>query len=85
MNDSSKVINFPIDTPVTDTMENSPLISSILNVDEYKNLYHSYLNNIVNNYINSGYFKNKINYLNDLIYEYVKNDKTAFYSLTNII
>lgn len=81
MNDSSKVINFPIDTPVTDTMENSPLISSILNVDEYKNLYHSYLDNIVNNYINSGYFKNKINYLNDLIYEYVKNDKTAFYSL----
>ncbi len=81
MNDSSKVINFPIDTPVTDTMENSPLISSILNVNEYKNLYHSYLDNIVNNYINSGYFKNKINYLNDLIYEYVKNDKTAFYSL----
>ncbi|MFR4987379.1 MAG: CotH kinase family protein, partial [Lachnospirales bacterium] len=81
MNDSSKVINFPIDTPVTDTMENSPLISSILNVNEYKNLYHSYLDHIVNNYINSGYFKNKINYLNDLIYEYVKNDKTAFYSL----
>ncbi len=81
MNDSSKVINFPIDTPVTDTMENSPLISSILNVNEYKNLYHSYLDNIVNNYINSGYFKNKINYLNDLIYEYVKNDKTAFYNL----
>ncbi len=85
INDASKVVNFPIDTPVTDSMENSPLISSLLNIEEYKNLYHSYLNDIVNNYVNNRYFENKINYLNELIYEYVKNDKTSFYTLDEYI
>ena len=76
---------FTIDTLVTNSMENSPLISSLLNIEEYKNLYHSYLNDIVNNYVNNGYFENKINYLNELIYEYVKNDKTSFYTLDEYI
>lgn len=80
MNDSSKVINFPIDTPVTDSMENSPLISKLLEVDEYKELYHNYLNDIVNTYINSGYYEKQIEKLNKLISSYVKNDATAFYT-----
>ena len=81
MNSGEKVINFPIDKPVTDTMENSPLISKLLEIEEYKNLYHSYLNKIVKEYINSGIFENKINTLNNLIYDYVENDKTAFYTI----
>ena len=81
MNSGEKVINFPIDKPVTDTMENSPLISKLLEIEEYKNLYHSYLNKIVKEYINSGIFENKINTLNNLIYYYVENDKTAFYTI----
>ena len=78
MNSSQKVINFPIDEPVTDTMENSPLISKLLEVDEYKNLYHTYLNQIVEEYVNSGIYENKINTLNKLIYDYVAIDDIAF-------
>ena len=81
MNSSQKVINFPIDEPVTDTMENSPLISKLLEVDEYKNLYHTYLNQIVEEYVNSGIYENKINTLNKLIYDYVAIDDIAFYTL----
>ncbi|MDE6182759.1 MAG: CotH kinase family protein, partial [Eubacteriales bacterium] len=81
MNSGERVINFPIDTPVTDTMENSPLISKLLEVEEYKELYHSYLNEIVENYVNNGTFENTINKMNNLIYNYVANDKTAFYTI----
>lgn len=81
MEDPSKAINFPIDSPVTDSMENSPLISKLLEVDEYKQLYHSYLETIVTGYINSGYFENTVNKLNNLIYDKVKNDATAFYTI----
>ncbi len=80
MNDASKVINFPIDTPVTDSMERSPLISKLLEVDEYKNLYHQYLNKLINNYIINSKFDNTISNLDNLISEYIKNDKTAFYT-----
>ena len=81
MSSGERVINFPIDAPVTDTMENSPLIAKLLEIEEYKELYHSYLNEILENYINNGIFEETINTLNDLIYDYVANDKTAFYTI----
>ncbi len=81
MNSGQDVVNFPIDEPVTDTMENSPLIAKLLEVDEYKELYHSYLNQIVEEYVNSGIYENKINTLNELIYDYVAIDDVAFYTL----
>lgn len=77
---ASSVINFPIDTPVTDSMENSPLISKLLEVPEYKTLYHEYLEQLVNDYIISGKFETAIESVNSLISEYVKNDATAFYT-----
>ncbi|WP_283592068.1 CotH kinase family protein [Clostridium butanoliproducens] len=80
MNDGKKAINFPIDSPVTDTLENSPLIAKLLEVSEYKELYHKYLNEIVTNYIDNGVFKSTINSLDNLIGNYVKNDATAFYT-----
>ena len=48
------IINFPIDAPVTDTMENSPLIAKLLEVPEYKELYHQHLEELVEGYLNSG-------------------------------
>lgn len=80
MSDGSKAINFPIDAPVSDTMENSPLISKLLEVDSYKDLYHQYLEKLVNEYINSGKYETSISKVNDLIADYVKNDATAFYT-----
>ncbi|MGG7143049.1 CotH kinase family protein [Clostridium nigeriense] len=76
---ASSAINFPIDTPVTDTTGNSPLIEKLLEVDEYKETYHKYLQEIVD-YVNDGTYENTINSVNSLISEYVKNDATAFYT-----
>ena len=76
---ASNAINFPIDSPVTDTSGNSPLIEKLLEVDEYKETYHKYLQEIVD-YVNDGTYENTINSVNSLISEYVKNDPTAFYT-----
>lgn len=78
--DGQTAINFPIDKPVTDTMENSPLISKLLEVEKYKETYHKYLNMIVTEYIDSDEYEASIDKINNLINEYVKNDPTAFYT-----
>lgn len=77
---NQKVINFPIDAPVTDSMEGSPLISNLLAVDEYKERYHKYLQQIRDEYINSGYFCEEINKVDKLISSYIEKDPTAFYT-----
>lgn len=80
MSDGGKAVNFPIDNPVSDTMENSPLISKLLEVDEYKALYHQYLEELIVKYISSGKYEAAISKVNDLIADYVKKDATAFYT-----
>lgn len=75
---TSTIINFPIDNPVSGALENMPLIGKLLEVDEYKELYHSYLNEIANNYFNSGYYAELVGKLDNLIGDYVKEDPTAF-------
>ena len=78
--DGQFAVNFPIDKPVSDTMENSPLISKLLEVDEYKEIYHRYLREIVSEYIQSGEYEATIDKIDNLINDYVKNDPTAFYT-----
>ncbi|WP_407647686.1 CotH kinase family protein [Clostridium brassicae] len=80
MNDSKKAINFPIDTPVTGNLEDAPLIGKLLEVDEYKKIYHDYLKKLVDEYFNNGKFEERINSLDNLISDYVKKDATAFYN-----
>ena len=80
VNNASSAINFPIDNPVSDTMENSPLISKLLEKEEYKKIYHQYLEDLVINYIKSGKYKASISKVNELIKEYVRNDPTAFFT-----
>lgn len=75
---TSTIINFPIDNPVSGTLENMPLIGKLLVVDEYKELYHSYLKEIADEYFNSGYYAELVDKLDNLIGDYVKEDPTAF-------
>lgn len=77
---ASDSINFPIDSPVSDDLEDNPLIAKLLEVDEYKDLYHQYLDDIVNNFINNGTYEALITKTDALISDYVKNDATAFYT-----
>lgn len=80
MNNSSEAINFPIDNPVTGDLSDAPLIGKLLEVDEYKEIYHDYLRKLATEYFNDGKFKETINNLDNLIGDYVKKDATAFYS-----
>lgn len=80
VNNASSAINFPIDNPVSDTMENSPLISKLLEKEEYKKIYHQYLEELVVNYVKSGKYKASISKVNELIKEYVRDDPTAFFT-----
>jgi spore coat protein H len=80
INDAGKAVNFPIDTPVTTNLSERPLIGKLLEVPEYKELYHKYLNQLVEDYFNSGKFENTVQKVDTLINNSVKNDATAFYS-----
>ena len=75
---TSSIINFPIDNPVSGNLEDMPLIGKLLEVDEYKELYHSYLQQIADEYFNSGYYDDLVNKLDSMINNYVKEDPTAF-------
>lgn len=78
---ASAAVNFPIDTPVSGIdLSERPIINKLLEVDEYKEKYHNYLQEILDGYFNNGKFDKKVDELNSLIGEYVKNDATAFFS-----
>ena len=75
----SSVINFPIDTPLSGVeMSSRPLIEKLFSNTEYLEKYHSYLQQLIDMYFSNGKFEGKINTLDALISNYVKNDATAF-------
>lgn len=76
---TSSVINFPIDTPVSGVeMSSRPLIEKLFANTEYLQRYHSYLQQLIDKYFANGQFEEKINALDTIISDYVKNDATAF-------
>lgn len=80
-NDATSAVNSPIDTPVSGTtLEARPFIGKLLEVEEYMDQYHSYLQQMVDEYFNSGLWEVRIAQIDALISEYVKNDATAFYT-----
>lgn len=77
---ASDVVNFPIDTPVSGvSLEDRPLLGKLLDVPEYMEMYHTYLQQIVDGYFNSGLFEQTVDSMNTLISSYVEADPTAFY------
>lgn len=78
INNAGQAVNFPIDTPVTTNLSDRPLIAKLLEVPEYKELYHKYLNQLVDSYITSGALETKVQQLDKLINSSVQNDATAF-------
>lgn len=78
---AESAVNFPIDTPVSGvSMEERPLISQLLSVPEYQEQYHAYLQEILDEYFNSGLFLSTIRTIDNLISPYIQNDPTAFYT-----
>lgn len=75
------MVNFPIDTPVSSgvNLSDRPMIDSLLTVDACKAQYHSYLKWIAEEFFGDS-FEKRVDAIDNLINEYVKNDPTAFYS-----
>lgn len=78
---AASAVNFPIDTPVSGVdMAERPMLSKLLEVEEYSDKYHEYLQQILDGYFNNGTFEGTVNSVDALIKDYVKNDASAFYT-----
>ena len=79
--DAESVVNFPIDTPVSEgiSLEERPLIGSLLEIPAYKEQYHTYLAYIAEEFFGESFSK-RVDRIDSLIGDYVESDPTAFYS-----
>lgn len=77
--DSTSMINFPIDSPVSggDT-DSRPMLAWIFADEKYTELYHEALSEFIANYFESGYFGEEIDLVTALISPYVEKDPTKF-------
>ncbi len=79
--EASDVVNFPIDTPVSGVdLEDRPLIAKLLEVPEYLEQYHSYLQEIMDGYFSDGKFEQKVEELNALIAGHIESDTSGFFT-----
>ena len=81
-----------IDEPTMGALADRPLIAVLLEQDEYRELYHSYVEEAISGMLGAGEFSERIETLEELIGEYVEADPTSFYtyeqhvdSLTNTV
>ena len=74
--DATSMINDAIDTPFSGTK----FFDALLENDEYRERYHAYLQQLVDEYVNGGRFDETYNRIRKQIDSLVENDPTAFYS-----
>jgi hypothetical protein len=72
----TSLINDPVDTPYDGT----DFFDALLTNREYSEIYHGYLERLVNEYVYGGRFDETYNRIRSQIDELVKNDPTAFYT-----
>lgn len=75
-----EAIKYLIDEPTTGSLSNYPLIETILNDDNFLSIYHSYLQELIDNYFDQDTFQVKVLELYQLIDNYVKTDTNSFYT-----
>ena len=86
IDDPTVLVNNPINTPnEKDVMFNRPLFHNLMLNNDYLKKYHSFYDDFLNEYIDSGYFKSKLNKTIKMITPYVKKDPTKFISYQDFI
>lgn len=81
MESATSLVNYPIDSPVSNgNVEDRPMIAWIFADEEYTELYHRYLSELISEFFNSGDFENMIDGVYDMISPYVEKDPTKFYT-----
>lgn len=77
-NDTTQLINSPIDTPTTMSMDSLPMISWIFADESYTQMYHDALDKLLTDYFESGMFAANFDSVVSLIGPYVEKDPTSF-------
>ena len=86
LDSATTLINSPIDSPLSSGSEDDrPFWGKLIQDEEYKELYHQYYEEFLNSYFESGYFEQKMFKLYSLLYSYVENDVSAFYTADEFI
>ena len=75
---ASNTINGSIDSPVSGSMDDRPMISWIFKSEEYTELYHKYFSEFIEDYFESGRFEEFIDATIEMISPYVEKDPTKF-------
>ncbi len=79
---ATSLINCGIDTPLSGATEDTrPMWAWITSNDEYLEKYHTYFNDLITNYFESGEFEKEIDRVYEMILPYVEKDVSAFYSV----
>lgn len=69
-----------IDEPTQGAVADRPLIAKLLEVEEYKELYHHILQNALDGFLSSDTFNNRVQEISKMISTYVEQDPSAFYT-----
>ncbi len=77
--DAKELINYPVDDPVSGgEISSRPMIAWIFENDEYTELYHSCLEELMESYFDSGYFTEMVDSVSGMIAPYVDKDPSKF-------
>jgi spore coat protein CotH len=79
---ATQMVNMSIDEPLQGSSNDArPFWGKLIENEECKEKYHSLFKEFIYDYFLSGYFKDKLTYMSNLIRPYVENDKSAFYTI----
>lgn len=79
--DPNILINYPINTPWEGKdMMKRPLFHNVMKNDDYFQQYRAYMNQLISEYFESGYYEERLRQTAEMISPYVKKDPTAFCS-----
>lgn len=80
--DASSTINFPVDTPFSSgvSTEDRQFFMALLNLEEYREQYHAYLSQLVEEYVDGGRFDEVYQRIRSQIDALVADDPTSFYT-----
>lgn len=80
--DASSTINFPVDTPFSSgvSTEDRQFFMALLNLEEYREQYHAYLSQLVEEYVDGGRFDEVYQRIRSQIDTLAADDPTSFYT-----
>lgn len=77
--DAADMVNYPVDSPVSDdSVESRPMLAWIFGDEEYTRMYHQYFAEFLAECFESGYLEETVDSVKEMIAPYVEKDPTKF-------